>query len=93
LSLKDRLNKTIQAGTVPTVHSNVSNDAIFNVAQNSDEFNQLKDKLHGLLVDKVNTTSTWGNYSDEDQKTFIRQFLENQLNTTFAATPLNKKKK
>jgi pilus assembly protein CpaF len=93
LSLKDRLNKTIQAGMAPVVHSNVSNDAIFNVAQNSDEFNQLKDKLHNLLVDKVNTTSTWGNYSDNDQKTFIRQFLENQLNTTFSATPLNKNEK
>lgn len=93
MSLKDRLNKNVQPKPTSNVGSSMVNDAIFNVTQTSEEFNQIKDKLHSLLIDKVNSTSTWANYDDDEQKVIIKQFLESQLNTNFSSIPLNKSEK
>jgi pilus assembly protein CpaF len=91
LSLKDRLNKT-QQGSLSN-NLNIQSEFIYNVAQTSEEFNQIKGKLHGLLIDKVNTTPAWSKYTDEEQKEFIKKFIENQFNTTFISTPLSKSEK
>ncbi len=53
----------------------------------------LKDKFANLLVDKVNSTPTWINYDDEQQKELIKQFVESQLANTFKNVPLNKSEK
>ena len=56
----------------------------------SEEFAALKEKLHALLIEKVNSTPSWSSYNDDEQKELIRQFIEGQLNTNFHSVPLNK---
>lgn len=88
MSLRDRLNarsqvvKSINISDTSNVPQKVSND-----------FLNLKEQLHALLVDKVNSTPTWVNYDDEQQKELIRQFIEGQLINTFKQIPLNKDEK
>src|SRR5574344_1720306 len=59
----------------------------------SSEFIRLKEKLQELLVDKVNSTPTWADYNDEEQKDLIKQFVESQLSGNFKNIPLNKNEK
>lgn len=59
----------------------------------SNDFINLKEQLQSHLVDKVNSTPTWINYDDGQQKELIRQFVETQLTTTFKNIPLNKSEK
>jgi len=87
LSLKDRLNAT--PNNNQPVKKN-ENNVISNIAPLSEEFSALKEKLHSLLIEKVNSTPSWSNYSDVEQKGLIRQFIEGQLNTNFRSVPLNK---
>src|SRR5574344_2391582 len=56
----------------------------------SSEFIRLKEKLQELVVDKVNSTPTWADYSDDEQKDLIKQFVEGQLSGNFKNIPLNK---
>lgn len=91
MSLRDRLttaNKTTPGTIMPGVEvaSQPKTTA-------SNDFLNLKEQLHSLLVDKVNSTPTWVNYDDEQQKELIKQFLENQLANTFKTIPLNKLEK
>jgi len=86
LSLKDRLNSTQNHQAAKKQET----DAISNIAPLSEEFSSLKEKLHSLLIEKVNSTPSWSTYSDDEQKTLIRQFIEGQLNTNFRSVPLNK---
>lgn len=83
MSLRDRLNTrnqvTQQAGESSAIPEHVSND-----------FLKLKEQLHALLVEKVNSTPTWIDYDDEQQKDLIRQFIEGQLANSFRNIPLNK---
>lgn len=87
MSLRDRLNsqnqvinpKLIEAQTDSASSNGVNND-----------FLNLKEQLHALLVEKVNSTPTWINYDDEQQKDLIRQFIEGQLINSFKHIPLNK---
>jgi pilus assembly protein CpaF len=59
----------------------------------SNEFAKLKEKLQSLLVEKVNSTPTWADYNDNEQKDLIKQFIDNQLMTNFKNIPLNKNEK
>src|SRR5574344_2160659 len=59
----------------------------------SSEFIRLKEKLQELVVDKVNSTPTWADYSDDEQKDFIKQFVDGQLAVNFKNIPLNKNEK
>lgn len=86
MSLRDRLNTKSQmiksSGEQKAFQPAVSND-----------FLNLKEQLHALLVEKVNSTPTWINYDDEQQKELIKQFIEGQLVNTFKHIPLNKDEK
>lgn len=85
MSLRDRLNTKNQIQPIagesssPTVPPSASND-----------FLNLKEQLHALLVEKVNSTPTWINYDDNQQKELIKQFVESQLIHNFKNIPLNK---
>lgn len=59
----------------------------------SKDFLNLKEQLHVLLVEKVNSTPTWIEYDDKQQKEMIAQFIENQLSGSFKNVPLNKNEK
>lgn len=89
MSLKDRLN--IANKSIPTQSTSIE-AASFTSPATSDFLN-LKEQLHVLLVEKVNSTPTWINYDDEQQKELIKQFVENQLANTFKSIPLNKNEK
>lgn len=86
MSLRDRLNVKSQipqrGGDIPGIAKTASSDFLL-----------LKEQLHALLVEKVNSTPTWINYDDEQQKELIRQFVESQLVNTFKHIPLNKDEK
>jgi pilus assembly protein CpaF len=86
VSLKDRLN---------TANKNIASPKTGDVSPTveTNEFTYLKDQLHILLVEKVNSTPTWINYTDAQQKELIKQFIENNLATTFKSTPLNQSEK
>ncbi len=88
MSLKDRLNSTQNNQNQTAKKSD--NNAISNIEPLSEEFSSLKEKLHSLLIEKVNSTPSWSTYSDNEQKDLIRQFIEGQLNTNFRSVPLNK---
>lgn len=98
MSLRDRLNianKTIpNATTIDEVSTfPTSSAAITPSSSVTDDFVALKDQLQTLLVDKVNSTPTWINYDDEQQKELIAQFVESQLANSFKNVPLNKLEK
>lgn len=86
MSLKDRLNATPNSQSA----KKSENNTIVNIAPLSEEFSALKEKLHSLLIEKVNSTPSWSTYNDAEQKELIRQFIEGQLNTNFRSVPLNK---
>lgn len=86
MSLRDRLSTKNQ--TTQRI-----GDALYTSPTASNDFLMLKEQLHSLLVDKVNSTPTWIEYDDEQQKELIKQFIENQLSTTFKNVPLNKEEK
>lgn len=83
MSLRDRLNTKTQitqrTDEIPVGSPSASSD-----------FLNLKEQLHALLVEKVNSTPTWIDYDDEQQKELIKQFVEGQLAYAFKNIPLNK---
>ncbi len=89
MSLKDRLNRQPEKNT----HDEIAYDLLFQAGEVSAEFSQLKERIHALLIEKVNATPTWVNYNDEEQKELIRQFIDNQLETSFKSVPLNRVEK
>jgi len=86
VSLRDRL--TAQNQIIP---KNIEDSII--TSSGSEDFLNLKEQLHVLLVEKVNSTPTWIDYDDEKQKELIKQFVEGQLINTFKNVPLNKYEK
>ena len=92
MSLKDRLSKNLQTTQKTSANTQLSDSVVF-TEPTSAEFQQLKEKLHALLIDKVNSTPTWASYSDDEQKELIREFVENKIATAFKTFPLNKNEK
>lgn len=94
MSLRDRLNaqnnntKSLQ-NQILTTGSSPSKP----VVSASSDFVNLKEQLQALLVEKVNSTPTWINYDDEQQKELIKQFTESLLLSSFKNIPLNKNEK
>ena len=71
MSLKDRLNRTSEK----LVNNENAYDIIFQTGEVSVEYVQLKERIHSLLIEKVNSTPTWINFSDDEQKELIKEFL------------------
>lgn len=88
MSLKDRLNNGVKKSANPA--SEGQGGSFIAEMPLSAEFSDLKEKLHALLIDKVNTTADWSQYSDSEQRNLIRQFIEHQISTNFRSVPLNK---
>jgi pilus assembly protein CpaF len=88
MSLRDRLNKNSEINKPITSKEMVE----FNAYSETElsELQSVKDKLHSMLIEKVNSTASWENFSEEDQKHFVRQFIEKRLLTDFASIPLSK---
>ena len=90
MSLKDRLNKSIDSSRPLFKDSENFNYLKEPITQ---EFQVLKEKLHSLLIEKVNSTPTWDKYSDEEHVQIIRHFIEKRLSVDFSSIPLNKNEK
>lgn len=98
MSLRDRLQDRINL-TSPEIQEQkeeIKEEAIIeqeseNVTSN--EFINLKDQIHLLLIEKINSTPTWFNYDIQQQTTLIKQFIENQLLNKFKVINLDKKAK
>lgn len=96
MSLRDRLNSKnqVQMTSVQSVAESASKTpqtaSSAQSSSSSNDFLNVKEQLHMLLVEKVNSTPTWVDYSDEQQKELIRQFVETQLANTFKNVPLSK---
>ena len=91
MSLRDRLN----ARTMTSQGQRITTESAQPLSTSSatSDFLNLKEQLQTLLVEKVNSTPTWVNYDDNQQKDLIGQFVEGQLLSTFKAVPLNKNEK
>lgn len=57
------------------------------------DFSSLKEQLNVLLVEKVNSTPVWINYTDSQQKALLKQFVEGQLSNSLNEVSLNKNEK
>ena len=88
MSLKDRLNAN-NNGQDKNSYDFVN----YSMAPLNDDLRELKDQLHVLLIEKVNTTPNWSSYSDEEQKNHIRQFIDFQISSNFRQVPINKSEK
>ena len=89
MSLKDRLNRTSEK----IITNENAYDILFQTGEVSAEYTQLKERIHSLLIEKVNATPTWINFSDDEQKELIKEFIDNQLETSFKSVPLNRVEK
>lgn len=92
MSLRDRL-QTQNINSIQTTMQATGAKSQAAVPSVSSDFLSLKEQLQALLVEKVNSTPTWANYNDEQQKELIKQFVETQLLTKFKTIPLNKGEK
>ncbi len=93
MSLKDRLNANHNNNN-DRIHKEDANAYLnYSVTPLNDELRGLKDQLHVLLIEKVNTTPNWSNFSDDEQKNLIRQFIEFQIASNFRQVPINKSEK
>lgn len=91
MSLRDRLNAKNQIQMTPSeAAAQARTPQAANAASISADFMNVKEQLHVLLVEKVNSTPTWVEYSDDQQKELIKQFVESQLINTFKSIPLSK---
>lgn len=88
MSLKDRLNSN---------HGQPKDDSQmyvnYSITPLNEELRNLKEKLHILLIEKVNTTPNWSNFNDDEQKALIRQFIDFQIASNFRQVPINKTEK
>lgn len=97
MSLRDRLSKKTDIGkNIDKNWGKKSNDElpeIIEITVLPKEYQHMKDKIHFMLIEKVNSIPDWDNYSDEEQIASIRKFVENRLEMDFAGTPLNMQEK
>lgn len=87
MSLKDRLR------SIETSKTNKPKEAesyLVYSDSTSPEIQVLKDELHSLLIEKVNSTPAWEKYSHEEQRQFIVEFIERRLTIDYSTVPLNK---
>jgi pilus assembly protein CpaF len=97
LSLRDRLSKSTDISkTIDSswaIKQEEETPDITQIMPSTTEYQFIKDKIHSLLIERVNSIADWDTYSDDEQKASIRKFVENRLQIDFAGTPLNKNEK
>ncbi len=95
MSLKDRLNKNISTTKATFAESAAS--AQKEETQRGGEVNsqlqKIKEDVHSKFIEKVNSTPAWDNFSNDEQRQFIKQFVDKCLTTDYASTPMNNREK
>jgi len=88
MSIRDRLIK--QSGATQASPSRAAaGPARRPGGSDNQAFQEMKDKLHLMLIEKINSISDWGKISDADQNSFIKQFIERRIEQDFSSTPLS----
>lgn len=101
MSLRDRLNLSEDADKEqkkeqieqPIGQAEQMSEEIMPAAPAGVDFSSVKEQLNILLVEKVNSTPVWINYTDSQQKNLLRQFVEGQLNNSLKEVTLSKNEK
>ena len=88
MSIRDRLSKqsspqSAQTGRQVTVQNKKLNTVDISALQD------IKDKLHMMLIEKINAIADWQKISDSEQNSFIKQFIERRIEQDFGSTPLS----
>lgn len=87
LSLNDSNEEQNQTGQMPL------QEEILPSTPAGVDFSSLKEQLNVLLVEKVNSTPVWINYTDSQQKALLKQFVEGQLSNSLNQVSLKKDEK
>ncbi len=93
MSLRDRLNAQNNSSNSMQNQLLTTGETPARTTTGSSDFMNLKEQLQALLIEKVNSTPTWINYDDEQQKELIKQFVDSLLISSFKNIPLNKNEK
>lgn len=92
MSLRDRLTQQAQNQNRPLAPGSPSQMPKKPIGDSS-KLQVIKDKLHLVLIEKVNSLTDWQNISDVDQNSFIKQFIEKRLEQDFSSIPLSSAEK
>ncbi|OGH96147.1 MAG: hypothetical protein A2039_09125 [Candidatus Melainabacteria bacterium GWA2_34_9] len=92
MSIRDRLTKQSTPSTMPTGRPVLGQQRRSSVVDTS-AMQEMKDKLHLMLIEKINSITDWQKINDTEQNSFIKQFIERRLEQDFSTTPLSNSEK
>lgn len=95
MSLRDRLNKKAPSDLpgLKKASDPVKKSEVDYVLPKTAEYETIKEKIHALLIERVNSLPDWDKYNDSEQIESIRKFVENRLQLDFSSTPFNRQEK
>jgi len=88
MSIRDRLTKQAASQTTQNGRPSMGQTRRQNPVEAAAQ-QDLKDKLHLMLIEKINAISDWNKISDAEQNSFIKQFIERRIEQDFSSTPLS----
>ncbi|MEI8389418.1 MAG: CpaF family protein [bacterium] len=88
MSIRDRLSKQSSPPSAPTGRQVTVQNKKLNTVDIS-ALQDIKDKLHMLLIEKINAIADWQKIGDSEQNSFIKQFIERRIEQDFGSTPLS----
>ncbi|OGI04701.1 MAG: hypothetical protein A2104_03560 [Candidatus Melainabacteria bacterium GWF2_32_7] len=88
MSIRDRLTKQATPSAMPSGRPVMGQQRRSGVIDTS-AMQDMKDKLHLMLIEKINSITDWQKINDTEQNSFIKQFIERRLEQDFGTTPLS----
>jgi len=88
MSIRDRLTKQSAPTAMPTGRPTLGQQRRPGGIDMS-AIQEMKDKLHLMLIEKINSITDWQKINDTEQNSFIKQFIERRLEQDFSSTPLS----
>ena len=88
MSIRDRLTKQSAPQSMPTGRP-VMGQQRRSSGVDTAAMQEMKDKLHLMLIEKINSITDWQKINDTEQNSFIKQFIERRLEQDFSTTPLS----
>ncbi len=87
MSIRDRLTKQAPQSAMPTNRPSIGAPRRGGIDLSA--LQEVKDKLHLMLIEKINSITDWQKITDAEQNSFIKQFIERRLEQDFSSTPLS----
>lgn len=88
MSIRDRLTKQAPTPAMPSGRPVLGQQRRSGGVETM-VMQEMKDKLHLMLIEKINSITDWQKISDAEQNSFIKQFIEKRLEQDFSTTPLS----